>query len=249
MDTLLNRGTGQGADVTERPRREVNALDIGRTACVLIGGVVAIEGLRRRSALGWLTALTGVELVREGITGQGAVLRALGLSETEELPEVVELTRTLTILRSPAELYALWRNPATLPRLLEPAADVKAIGETEAEWRLNGPMGLRMAWQTRITEDRPDEFIAWMAEPGAWIPHAASVRFRPAARDRGTEVSLRLQLMPPGGDLGTRAAMRFKKLPALLLQKTLRRFKSLAETGEIPTHRRAPACRNDGRDR
>jgi hypothetical protein len=36
--------------------------------------------------------------------------------------------------------------------------------------------------------------------------------------------------------------------PKLLLQKALRRFKSLAETGEIPTLQRNPAARDGGRD-
>ena len=35
----------------------------------------------------------------------------------------------------------------------------------------------------------------------------------------------------------------------LLATKAVHRFKSLAETGEVPTLARQPAARNDGRDR
>ncbi len=248
MTTLLNRETKQAPGGMAIPAAATSPQAIGRTACVLIGGIMLTEGLRRRSVVGSLVALSGAELIRQGALGRGAVLRAMGVSSEEAVPEVVELTRTLTILRSPDELHALWRDPATLPQLLQPMAQVTVHEDAEADWVVTGPLGLRLHWRTRVLEDRPGEFIAWSAQPGALLPHAVEIRFRPLARERGTEVELRLRLMPPGGLLGTMAASRLKDIPAAMAQKTLRRFKSLAETGEIPTHRHAPACREAGRD-
>lgn len=248
MTTLLDIETRRTPGGLAIPAAASNPQAIGRTACVVLGGIILTEGLRRRSVVGTLVGLSGAELIRQGVMGRGAVLRAMGLSSEEAVPEVIELTRSLTILRSPDELDALWRDPATLPRLLEPLAQVTVHEEGEADWVMTGPLGMRLAWRTRVLEERPGEFVAWSAQPGALLPHAVEIRFRPLARDRGTEVELRLRLMPPGGMLGTMAATRLKNVPATLVQKLLRRFKSLAETGEIPTHRLASACRNGGRD-
>lgn len=248
MDTLLNREIERPSAERGASPSAVDAAAIARTACILLGGVVAIEGVRRRSPVGLLTALAGAELIRQGIRGRGAFLRAMGVSREERVPEVIELTRTLTVGRSPDDLYALWRNPETLPRLLEGMGTVTVLDDTESNWRLNGPLGLQLAWRTRLIEDRPGELIAWMSQPGAWIPHAASIRFHPAPRDRGTEVVLRVRIVPPGLLLGSPLEGRLRIVPGLLLQKILRQFKSLAETGEVPTHRRAPACRGEGRD-
>lgn len=248
MDTMLNRVSERPAIEQARPPSAIEPKAVARTAAVLLGGVVVTEGVRRRSAVGLLTALAGAELIRQGVIGRGSVLRAMGVGREEAVPEVIELTRTLIVLRSPDELYALWRNPETLQKLLEPMIEVDTRDATETEWRLTGPLGIRTAWRTRVVEDRPGELVAWMAQPGAWVPHAAAIRFRPTANQRGTEVVLSLRLVPPGILLGSLAEGRLRTVPGVLLQKVLRRFKSLAETGEIPTHRRTPACRGDGRD-
>jgi hypothetical protein len=63
------------------------------------------------------------------------------------------------------------------------------------------------------------------------------VRFRPAPQGRGTEVLLRLDA-PAGGTLGF--------VPSAVAGKALRNFKSLVETGEIPTLKRNPSGRGRG---
>ena len=54
---------------------------------------------------------------------------------------------------------------------------------------------------------------------------------------------------PAGGALGAAAGKLLGGLPGKLLGVTaLHRFKSLAETGEVPTLERQPAARGGGRD-
>lgn len=91
-------------------------------------------------------------------------------------------------------------------------AQVTVHEDAEADWLVTGPLGLRLHWRTRVLEDRPGEFIAWSAQPGALLPHAVEIRSRPLARERGTEVELRLRLMPPGGLFGTMAASRLAEM-------------------------------------
>jgi uncharacterized membrane protein len=61
-------------------------------------------------------------------------------------------------------------------------------------------------------------------------------------------VKLRFRFDPPGGVLGDAAIKRFGVVPGTLTSKALRRFKSLAETGEIPTTERNPSARADARE-
>ena len=79
------------------------------------------------------------------------------------------------------------------------------------------------------------------------MPVEGLVRFHPASGDWGTVVTLRLQFDPPGGVLGGAALKLLGAAPGLLASKALRRFKSLVETGEIPTTDHQPAGRANTR--
>ena len=60
--------------------------------------------------------------------------------------------------------------------------------------------------------------------------------------------TLRFRFDPPGGARGTAAVKLLGTTPLdLAADGVLRRFKSLVETGEIPTTERQPAARADTR--
>jgi hypothetical protein len=61
----------------------------------------------------------------------------------------------------------------------------------------------------------------------------AQVAFKPAPGDRGTEIHLTFSVTPPGGKLGEAAAKLTGALPQAKVKDELRRFKQLAETGEV----------------
>jgi len=100
-----------------------------------------------------------------------------------------------------------------------------------------------MEWDTQIVEDRHGKLLRWESLEGAPLPNEGTVRFSPAPGDWGTEAMLCLRFDPPGGPLGNRAVKRLNIVPRVLADKILRRFKSLAETGEIPTLAYNPSAR------
>lgn len=159
----------------------------------------------------------------------------------------VNVESFITINRSPVELYRLWREPRTLPQVMGYFAEINTIGENSARWSVRAPLGQSIEWDARIVEDRPDEFVRWESVEGASVPNEGSVQFRPAPGDRGTEVRLSFRFDPPGGVLGSAAASLLSVVPDALAAKALRRFKALAETGEIPTTENQPAARDGGR--
>lgn len=151
--------------------------------------------------------------------------------------------RSLTIGKSADELYRVWRDPQTLPQLMADFADVTILDDTRVHWRVPTPLGRSLEWDARTVEDQPGKVVRWQSVDG--IASEGSVRFHPAPGDRGTEVTLHLHFDPPGGALGDGIAKVFGGLPKVAAAKALRRFKSLAETGEIPTTRPQPAARAD----
>lgn len=159
----------------------------------------------------------------------------------------VNVESFITINRSPAELYRLWREPRTLGQIMGHFAEINTNGENSARWSVRVPLGQSIEWDARIVEDRPDEFVRWESAEGASVPNEGSVQFRPATGNRGTEVRLGFSFDPPGGVLGSAAASLLSVVPDALAAKALRRFKALVETGEIPTTENQPAARDGGR--
>ncbi len=157
-----------------------------------------------------------------------------------------DVERSITVEDvSAEELHRRWRDPDTLRRVMAPFADVETTGDGQTRWTAGHDLG---SWTMRLAEDRPGEFLRWEAQGDGALVREASVRFHPAAGDRGTVVTLRASLDPPGGMLGRVAArMLGGALPAVLASKSLHYFKALVQTGEIPTTERQPAARPDPR--
>ncbi|TGD97655.1 SRPBCC family protein [Methylobacterium nonmethylotrophicum] len=157
-----------------------------------------------------------------------------------------EITRSITIEDVSAdELYRRWRDPDTLRRVMAPFADVEPTGDGQTRWSAGHDLG---SWEMRLVDDRPGEVLRWEAQGEGALVREASVRFHPAGGDRGTVVTLRASLDPPGGMLGRVAArMLGGAIPATLAGKSLHFFKALVQTGEIPTTDRQPAARPDPR--
>ena len=167
-------------------------------------------------------------------------------SEGVQKPDAPEVERSLTVGRSAEELYKLWLEPGTLSQVLRPVAEVEGSGDGTSHWRLPLPLGQSLEWDTRVTEERPHELIRWGSLGGAQLPNESWIKFEPAPAGRGTVVTLHSEFRPPGGALGKAAAELFDAVPKTLVGKTLRRFKSLAETGEIPTLEHNPSGRGRG---
>lgn len=146
--------------------------------------------------------------------------------------------KTVTINRPRAELYAFWRDMANLPRFMENVVSVVPVGEGRTHWTVKAPAGKTVEWISAITEDKPNETIAWTSEHGADVPNSGRVDFRDAPGERGTWVSVTILYDPPAGIIGRAIAKMFQREPAIQARRDLRRFKQLMETGEIATSAR-----------
>ena len=231
-----------------------NVGDGERWFSVVGGAALAVYGLDRRDVQGGLLAVLGAELIRRGATGHCLVYDALNVSTASDavahgphrdLPasraatvrasRAVKIEHTITVKRPAEELYAFWRNPANVPRIVDMVESVEEASDTTARWRVRGPGGVNIEWEAQIINDIPNELLAWKSVGDADIPNAGSIHFRPAPNARGAEVRFVLEYEPPGGHLGAWVAKLLKQNPDQQVRAALRRFKQLAETGEIVT--------------
>jgi uncharacterized membrane protein len=139
---------------------------------------------------------------------------------------------TTTINRPATELYEFWHDFENLPRFMIHLELVEVTGPRRSHWVARAPTGT-VEWDADITEDVPNERIAWRSVQGSEIPNSGVVRFVRAPGDRGTEVHVEMEYDVPGGKLGALAAKIFGKEPSQQIRDDLRRFKQVVETGEV----------------
>lgn len=221
----------------------------------LAGGALLTLGLRHGRLGGVAMALAGGGLLFRGTrTGQephvrkhGVVVRKLrrqrGRGATVEL---TVLQRSISVQGTPEALYRRWRDTETLNQVMGHFAHVTSPGDGLQHWKVPGVLGKDLEWDAEVVEAHPGELLRWRSVGDTALPNEGWVRFRPAPGDWGTSVTLRFVFDPPGGIVGEKAVQLLGAVPAALALKTLKRFKSLVETGEIPTTRPNPAARDGG---
>jgi uncharacterized membrane protein len=145
---------------------------------------------------------------------------------------MIHITKSVSVARPVDEVYAFWRDLQNLSRFMMHVERVTTSGD-RSHWIVKGPAGTTVEWDAEITEDRPNELLAWRSLPGSQIENNGSVRFKKAPADRGTEIHVSLQYEPPAGKAGAMLATLFGEEPTQQLTDDLRRFKQVMETGEV----------------
>jgi uncharacterized membrane protein len=201
-----------------------------------IGGpLIALYGLTRGTPGGITLAAAGGYLLYRSLTGHCAAYAALGVTTARSAGDPLHVEKSLTVERPAEELYSFWRDFTKLPRFMKHLESVNVSGDRRSHWVAHGPAGTNVEWDAEITEDRPNELIAWRSLPGADVANTGTVRFEPATGGRGTVVRVAIDYTPPAGALGAAVAKLFGEEPRQQVEGDLRRFKSIMEAGEIPT--------------
>jgi uncharacterized membrane protein len=120
---------------------------------------------------------------------------------------------------------------------------VRATGDRRSHWAAKAPAGRTVEWDAEITEDRPNELIAWRSLEGADMDSVGSVRFERAPGGRGTIVKVEMRHSPPAGAVGATVGKLLGEGLEWEIKNGLRRFKQLMEVGEIITTEGQPAGR------
>jgi len=134
------------------------------------------------------------------------------------------------ILKSPEELYDLWRDLASIPLWQEQIVSVTETGANTSHWVMQ--VGDKtVEWNSEILADEPGKRIAWRSTDGE-VDQAGEVIFEPAPSGEGTIVTVLQEFRM--GKLASAFETLVGRNPKQAVIENLRHFKALAETGEIP---------------
>jgi uncharacterized membrane protein len=145
----------------------------------------------------------------------------------------IRVAASVIINRSPEELYQYWHDFQNLPRFMRNLESVRVAGDGRSRWVAKAPAGRTVEWDAEVTQDRPNEMIAWRSVEGSDVQNAGRVRFERLPDDRGTKVSVEMLYHPPAGAIGAGVAKLFGVDPEWQVKDDLRRFKQVMEVGEV----------------
>lgn len=135
--------------------------------------------------------------------------------------------------------YNQWTQFEGFPRFMEGVEEVRQVDDTRLYWRAN-VAGIEREWEAEITEQTPDERVAWTSTTGA---HNAGVVTFHRLDDNTSKVMLQLEFEPEGLVEATGDVLGFVKRRA---KGDLERFKHYIEArgeesgawrGEVGRHK------------
>lgn len=211
----------------------------------LIGGVggslLTLYGLKRKGLSKPLLSAAGLLLTTRSMINQDAKLM-LGLGQAEN---AFKVRKAININAPIDEVYRFWRNFENFKGFMDHVKEI-SVQDDVSTWKVAGPAGTAVEFQSHITTDIPNELIVWEALPDSTVRHTGFARFD-ENWDGGTRVSVQMEYLPPGGALGHAVAELFGVDPRHALNEDLVRLKLLLEEGQ-PSSSTATAMHIDDED-
>lgn len=205
-----------------------------RVAVTAAGGTMLTLGLRRRTIPGYAAAVAGGLLLYRGLSGgEGREFELVSLEGAEASAEAVDVERTLTIQAPVDEVRSFLEDTDNLDRVLGETGSVTASEDGNQRWEIQTPIGQSLAWEMQREDLGEEGEMRWSSTGDADIEMTMSTKAAPG--DRGTELTATLSFAPPAGSIGQALFERLDFVPHAFVGRTLRRIKSIIETGEAPT--------------
>lgn len=164
-----------------------------------------------------------------------AIAKSAFNAADREVARDVHIETSIGINKTPAELYAFWRDFKNLPLFMKNLESVTVLDNQRSHWVAKGLGGARVEWDAEIYNEIENELIAWRSLENADVVNAGTVRFVQAPRDHGSFVEVVMNYNPPAGKIGVTIAQIFGAEPKQLIKEDLRHLKQIMETGEIAT--------------
>jgi uncharacterized membrane protein len=203
-----------------------------------LGSALGSRRNNRGKTVGAIAAVAGVTAL-DVVCAQRMTAQAGGGTERAEASIIVN--------KSPEECYRFWHEFENFPRFMSYVRSVQITGENRSHWVARMPGGAgNLEWNAEMVDDVPNERISWRSLSGSDIFNTGSVQFQEAAGSRGTVIRVQLEFGHPAASIVAPLARLIGKHPEQMVEKDLRRFKQVIETGEAITTEGQPAGRRSG---
>jgi uncharacterized membrane protein len=137
----------------------------------------------------------------------------------------------VTIQRPVAQVYAFYRDFSNMPSFLGDVMAIEPVDPATFRWTIQGPLGIRVRWTMRVTEERTNELIRYETVGTPGLTAQWEISFAAGSAVGGTEV--RSVMKMPLGRLGVAALALIGKFPAEEQTANLHRLKQILETGRV----------------
>lgn len=219
----------QGA--IDRPRtRQAQWSPTARLIGGVAGSVVGAYGLAGRGAARKLIGIAGLALLARSATN--SELRRLATRRTG-----IDMRKSVRLQASVERIFDIWSQPENFPHFMTHVREVRRREDSETSdrwhWIVRGTSGLEFEFDSRITTQEPNRYIAWTSEPGSLVEHTGAVRFTPN-EDGSTTAEVRMIYRPVAGAVGHVIAKLLGDDPKRQLDDDLLRLKAFLETGVAP---------------
>lgn len=228
------RRTGDSLDVMQ-----TNWSPAARTLAGSVGSALVAYGASRRDAVGGVVTLAGAGLVLRAATNVEAA-RLVGPGAGRR---AVDIQKTIHIGAPVSTVWDFWRNFANFPHFMKHVREVRATElEGRSHWIVAGPRQVPIEFDAVLTENVPEQLLAWKTVEGSSVAHAGVVYFEPD-QFGGTRLHIRFSYHPPGGVIGHALATLLGDDPKTKMDDDLARMKTLIETGNPPRDAAKPMDR------
>lgn len=222
--------------VARAPRQRLDVLQENwapatRLLMGLLGGAMAIRGMRQDGPIGGALTLAGLGVVSRSLTNKD-LRRLLGVDAGRN---AVEVHKILTIHAPISEVFAFWRDYENFPKFMSHIHEVRDTGGGRSHWVAEGPAGLPFEWDAETVRVEENRLISWRSVGSSPIANAGIVRFQ-SEGEGATRVDIHLSYSPPAGALGHAVAAFLGSDPKHLMDDDLVRLKSLLEDGKTTAH-------------
>ena len=190
------------------------------------GSLLTLYGLKRKGLTKPLLSTAGLILTARGVTNMDTrSLLGVGTAENG-----IKVRKAINIDAPIDEVYQFWRNFENFHLFMNHVKEISVANDVST-WKVAGPVGSSIEFQSQITHDIPNQSIGWETLPDSQVHHAGFVRFD-QNRDGSTRVSVQMDYLPPAGVLGHAVAQLFGVDPRQAMHEDLMRLKSLLEVGK-----------------
>jgi uncharacterized membrane protein len=136
------------------------------------GSLLTLYGLKRKGLAGPVLSTAGLLLTARGMTNMDtSSLLGIGTGGNG-----IRVQKTINISAPIDEVYRFWHNFENFPLFMDHVKEV-LVQNGISTWKVAGPAGSSMEFQSHITRDVPNESIAWETVSDSQINHSGVVRF------------------------------------------------------------------------